>query len=82
MRIKLIAKGRLKRVISDDIVNTGELEVSSPATLATVIEVLALPHNEAYAVILNNRMIPDSLLKTEPVVDGDEVNLIVPIRGG
>lgn len=82
MRIKIVAKGRLKRVINADVVTSGELEISSPATISSVINALNLPAEEGYAVILNNRMIPDSQAPSEAVADGDVVSLIVPIRGG
>ncbi len=82
MEIKIKATARLKPYLQALTLESGILQVSDSCSVASIIELLALPDDEPFVCIVNNKMIPLSKLKQYFLHENDELSLIPPIRGG
>ncbi len=60
----------------------GDLEVDDGATLAQVLERLALPEGESYITIVNDRSIGHGERDGAALSEGDAVTVFPPIKGG
>lgn len=82
MQIKLKATGRLKKYLTSEVIESGDMTLEKPGTLAELIGFLQIPDNEPFAFIVNNTMVPHSKLTSTDIRENDEITLIPPIRGG
>jgi thiamine biosynthesis protein ThiS len=62
-------------------VNGGPREVAEGRTLADLLHMLGVAP-EGVAVARNRSVVPRSLLATEPIRDGDDIEIVRAVGGG
>lgn len=78
MNVTVRLHATLRRPTPDGLQNRVTLELDDPATVALLLEALAVENPDHVMVLIGTRRVEqDHLLQ-----DGDEVNLFPPISGG
>jgi molybdopterin converting factor small subunit len=62
--------------------NSCELSTTERPMLDQILQMLSIPENRAYLVILNDEKINKQEYATTQIAENDEVVLLPPIKGG
>ncbi|MCJ8165137.1 sulfur carrier protein ThiS [Pontibacter sp. E15-1] len=62
--------------------NNHERELSEPATVTAVLQLLELPHSRGLAIAINNEVLPRDQWPTHQLRPNDRLTLIRATQGG
>lgn len=62
--------------------NEARIEVDSGATPLDVMQLLDLPRDDRYLVMLNGNVVPTAERPATRLSDGDELGIFPPLKGG
>ncbi len=83
MKIKLKTGGLLGEYLPPgSATNRGEIEVEEGATPVDVMQQLGMPMDRTYLTGVNGEIINKDNRSTRVLIDGDELSLMPPLKGG
>jgi len=82
MKITVKTTGLLGRYLPAGADGVTELEVASDATAADVIELLGMPPEGTYLVVLNGASVARREHASRALSEGDVLAIMPPLRGG
>ena len=83
MKITLTTAGILADHLPDGAQNNQvEIELAEGATPVDVMEQLSLPADDFYLVIVNDEVVPKPKRGQTILLDGDDLGIFPPLKGG